>query len=94
MTVRPATGGLTDAQDVLDAGQALSEMIRVTRKGGRVVDFDFDWDTLIIDHPDKETTRTIVPPYSDPIRNGWIGRFRTGIDLAVDPETSTESKKK
>jgi hypothetical protein len=25
----------------------------------------FDWDTLTIDHPDKETTRTIVQSYSD-----------------------------
>jgi ubiquinone/menaquinone biosynthesis C-methylase UbiE len=57
-----------------DAERALSEMIRVTRRGGRVVVFDFDWDTLIIDHPDKETTRTIVLSYSDSIRNGWIGR--------------------
>jgi ubiquinone/menaquinone biosynthesis C-methylase UbiE len=57
-----------------DAGQALSEMVRVTRKGGRVVVFDFDWDTLIIDHPDKETTRTIVRSFSDSVQNGWIGR--------------------
>ena len=57
-----------------DTGRALSEMARVTRRGGRVVVFDFDWDTLIIDHPDKETTRTVVRSFSDSIRNGWIGR--------------------
>jgi ubiquinone/menaquinone biosynthesis C-methylase UbiE len=57
-----------------DAGRALAEMVRVTRNGGRVVVFDFDWDTLIIDHPDKDTTRTIVRTYSDSIQNGWIGR--------------------
>jgi hypothetical protein len=49
-------------------------MARVTRPGGRVVVFDFDWDTLIIDHPAKATTRTIVLSYSDAITNGWIGR--------------------
>ena len=43
-----------------DAEQALAEMVRVTHPGGRILVFDFDWDTLIIDHPDKETTRTIV----------------------------------
>jgi ubiquinone/menaquinone biosynthesis C-methylase UbiE len=42
-----------------DAGRALSEMIRVTRRGGRVVVFDFDWNTLTIDHPDKETTEPL-----------------------------------
>jgi ubiquinone/menaquinone biosynthesis C-methylase UbiE len=57
-----------------DPRRALAEMARVTRNGGRVAVFDFDWDTLIIDHPDKETTRTIVLTYSDSIRNGWIGR--------------------
>jgi ubiquinone/menaquinone biosynthesis C-methylase UbiE len=57
-----------------DAGRALAEMARVTRPGGRVVAFDFDWDTLIIDHPDKETTRSIVRSYTDSIQNGWIGR--------------------
>lgn len=57
-----------------DAELALAEMVRVTRPRGRIVVFDIDWDTLIIDHPDKETTRTIVLSYSDSIRNGWIGR--------------------
>jgi ubiquinone/menaquinone biosynthesis C-methylase UbiE len=57
-----------------EAASALTEIVRVTRPGGRIVLFDFDWDTLIIDHPDKETTRTIVRSYSDSIRNGWIGR--------------------
>jgi ubiquinone/menaquinone biosynthesis C-methylase UbiE len=57
-----------------DPGGALAEMARVTRPDGRIVVFDFDWDTLIVDHPDKETTRDVVATYSDSIRNGWIGR--------------------
>jgi ubiquinone/menaquinone biosynthesis C-methylase UbiE len=61
-------------EHVPDAGPALAEMARVTRTGGRIVVFDFDWDTLIIDHPDKATTRTVISSYSDSIRNGWVGR--------------------
>jgi ubiquinone/menaquinone biosynthesis C-methylase UbiE len=57
-----------------DAAAGLAEMARVTRSGGRIAVFDIDWDTLIIDHPDKATTRTVVLSYSDSIRNGWIGR--------------------
>lgn len=57
-----------------DANRPLMELARVTSPGGLVVVYDFDWDTLIIDHPDKETTRTIVRSYCDSMRNGWIGR--------------------
>jgi hypothetical protein len=67
-------------------------MVRVTRPGGRIVVFDFDWDTLLIDHPDRQTTRTVVQTYSDAIRNGWIGRqlprllLEQGMELlSVDP---------
>ena len=56
------------------AEQALAEMVRVTRPGGRIAVFDFDWDTLMIDHPDKDTTRAFVLSYSDSFQNGWIGR--------------------
>ena len=79
-------------EHVTDAGQALAEMVRVTRPGGRIVVFDFDWDTLIVDHPDKETTRTFVQSYSDSIRNGWIGRQLPRLfkeqhleEIAIDP---------
>jgi len=57
-----------------NAELAVAEMVRVTRHNGRILVFDFDWDTLLIDHPDKQTTRTIVLSYADSIRNGWIGR--------------------
>jgi ubiquinone/menaquinone biosynthesis C-methylase UbiE len=73
-----ATFNVCRAQRLLehlpDAARAIGEMVRVTRPGGRILVFDFDWDTLIIDHPDKDTTRTIILSYSDSIRNGWIGR--------------------
>ena len=59
---------------VPDEQRAIPEMVRVTRRGGRVGAFDCDWDTFIIDSPLKETTRTVTRSFSDAIRHGWIGR--------------------
>ncbi len=62
-------------QHLQDPKKALSEIIRVTRKGsGRITIFDPDWDTLVIDSKFKETTRRILQMRSDSFRNGWIGR--------------------
>jgi ubiquinone/menaquinone biosynthesis C-methylase UbiE len=47
-----------------DPGQALVEMVRVVRPGGKVVVFDFDWDTLFIDSPYKETTQNEAKQYT------------------------------
>jgi len=54
--------------------RAFSEMVRVTKTGGRVSVFDFDWDTFVIDSPHRETTRRIVSSFSDSMQSGWIGR--------------------
>lgn len=54
--------------------QVLLESERVLRPGGRVVIFDFDWDTLAIDGADCDLTRRIVRSYSDAIPNGRAGR--------------------
>jgi ubiquinone/menaquinone biosynthesis C-methylase UbiE len=59
---------------VPDERRAIAEMVRVTRRGGRVAAFDFDWDTHIVDSPDKDVTRTIVRSFSDGLQHGWIGR--------------------
>jgi ubiquinone/menaquinone biosynthesis C-methylase UbiE len=59
---------------VPDEQQALAEMVRVTRRGGRVVAFDFDHDTHIVDSLQKDTTRTVVRSFNDRIQHGWIGR--------------------
>src|SRR5215467_14494169 len=64
-----ATFDACRAARLLDGALALGGMVRVTRPGGRIVVVDFDWDTLIIDHPDKERTRTFIQSHADAIRN-------------------------
>ena len=99
VTALPFTDGTFDIcraarllEHVADPSGALAEMARVTRPEGRIVVFDIDWDTLIIDHPDRRTTRDVVLSYSDSIQNGWIGRQlprlvrEQGLELlSIDP---------
>jgi ubiquinone/menaquinone biosynthesis C-methylase UbiE len=57
-----------------DVTRALAETARVTKRGGRVSVFDFDWDLQMVDSPFKETTRRIAQSFSDGMKNGRIGR--------------------
>lgn len=47
------------------AVDALAEMVRVARAGGRVGVYDFDGDGLLITHPDRHLTRRIVAAQCD-----------------------------
>ncbi len=65
---------------VPDAERALDEMVRVTKPGGRVGVFDFDGDSFLIAHPDREMTRLIVAAQSDHgAVNGWLVRLRDSL---------------
>lgn len=71
----------------------LTEMVRLTRPGGRVVVIDVDYDHLIIDLPDVELTRRVLHAMGDSMASGHIGRqlprlFRTvGLtDIHCDSE--------
>jgi SAM-dependent methyltransferase len=59
---------------LLEPHKALREMRRVTRRGGRVCVVDFDWHTLLIDHPDQDTTEMLVRGFADELADGRIGR--------------------
>ncbi len=71
-------------------------MARVARAGGRVVAYEPDWETLVLDVPDRIVTRAVLQLRCDSIRNGWMGRQLFGLfqradleQIAVQPMTST-----
>ena len=78
-----------------DRRKVLSEMIRVTRPGGWIVVNDPDWDTLIIEAPDKRLTRRILEAVSDNTANPWSGRelyklfLESGLVEVVIADTPT-----
>jgi len=59
---------------IAEPARAFAEMVRVTKRDGRIAVFDFDWETFVIDSPHRATTRRVVASFSDSMRSGWIGR--------------------
>jgi ubiquinone/menaquinone biosynthesis C-methylase UbiE len=59
---------------VPDAHRVLHEMVRVTRPGGRVVVFEVDFETAVIDVEDRELARKVIHTWCDGFRDGWLGR--------------------
>lgn len=57
-----------------DIEAAIEELLRVTRPGGRIAAYDIDFDTVIVDHPDRRATRAALRCLSDGVQNGWSGR--------------------
>lgn len=72
--------------------QAMAELVRVAGPGARVVTIDPDFETGIVDAPDRVLTRRLLNLNCDSYRNGWMGRhlralFRDAglVDVAIEP---------
>src|SRR5262249_41180484 len=64
----------TVLQHVADPRQAVTEMARVTRRGGRIAALEFDAGTMFLDHPDAKLTEAILSSFADAAVQGSIGR--------------------
>lgn len=57
-----------------DPRKALQEMIRVARPGAAIVVYEVDFETFVIDVPDRPLGRKILNSYCESFRDGWLGR--------------------
>jgi ubiquinone/menaquinone biosynthesis C-methylase UbiE len=72
--------------------RVVAEMRRVTRRGGRVLCVEVDWETAMVDPGERAVTRRILTFASDRHIDAWMGRRLPGIfgaagfsDVVVHP---------
>ena len=58
---------------------AVAEMARVVRRGGRVVAAEPDWGTLVVDPGDADTGREVARATAERVRSGTVGRRLRGM---------------
>ncbi len=86
-------------QHLPDPERALSEMIRVTRRGGRLLVVEPDHETLVIDTPYEDVTRRFLAFRSDTLAQGDIAHRLYGMfkefglaDVAVEAATQVSTE--
>ncbi len=62
-----------------EPARVVAEMKRVTRRGGRVLSVEVDWETAMVQPGEREVTRRILHFASDRHIDAWIGRRLPGI---------------
>ncbi len=62
------------SQHLPDRTKALTELIRVTGSGGRIVISDPDWKTIAIDAPDADLTHRVILQIAAQVRHPRSGR--------------------
>lgn len=70
-------------QHVPDPGLAISELVRVTRPGGRILVADPDHGMWAPDLADRDLTRRLMAFWVDHIRNPWMGRQLPNLMMAA-----------
>jgi ubiquinone/menaquinone biosynthesis C-methylase UbiE len=70
-------------QHVKSPSAAAGEIHRVLKRGGLSVFLEPDWGTLVVDHPDTETTEAILASQRLAISNPFIGRQLARLAAAV-----------
>jgi ubiquinone/menaquinone biosynthesis C-methylase UbiE len=61
----------------------VAEMKRVTRRGGRVLSVEMDWETVMVQPGDRSITRRILHLDADRKLDPWIGRRLPGMFAAA-----------
>jgi SAM-dependent methyltransferase len=62
---------------VADVRKSLVELVRVTH--GRVVVYEVDFETVVIDVPDRVLARKVIRTWCDGFRDCWLGRRMPGL---------------
>lgn len=81
-------------QHLKEPQKAITEMVRVVRREGRLVAMEPDWETFTVNSENRTLTRQLLNFWCNNFPRGWVGRYllryfhRAGLtDIEFNPET-------